>query len=91
MTKPFVTPTPESEAFEKMFYGTQQWRDLPHNFLAVRPQPDTDELCAKGHRLMIKFPIRWQPGEPVETIRAPTGVLAAGWVIGIQVEKGGAA
>lgn len=50
-----------------------------HWYEALTPGPDTDELAAKGERLMLKH--RAHNG-PIFFV-APKGVLTAGWAIGL--------
>ena len=52
-----------------------------HSYLFVPPQADSDELAARGHRVLLYLQA-WQ--KPV-FITAPQGVVTAGWVIGVDV------
>lgn len=58
--------------------------ELPCGFGRIIPQADSDELAMSGERLMIRFPLRWQPGEPVETRVASKDIVTAGWAIGVR-------
>lgn len=57
---------------------------LPHGFKPVTVQADSDELADQGERLLIYFPRRWQPGDPVDTRIAAIGIVTAGWVVGVK-------
>ena len=60
---------------------------LPAGFTPCDIQGDTDGLSRYFERLLIKFPLKWEPGEPVDTVVAPLGILTAGWVIGLRIPK----
>lgn len=63
---------------------TTQIKTLPCGYEPLPVQADTDKLANQGERLLIYFPRRWEPGNPIETRIAAQGMLTAGWVIGIR-------
>lgn len=62
----------------RYFFTDENKNQLIYN--PIHPQPDSDELCVKGYRIML---VHTRDRGPVIKV-APEGIITAGWVVGVE-------